>query len=145
MRTRHSRILLAAAMLLLATCQGKDVFEPGWVQQVGEVDPELSSVQLITVPATATVNVPFTVTVRTVGSRTCTRAFDADVAVSGLDVDITPFVQVARAAPYCSSDLTAFEHPVSVTIGSAGQARIRLHAHTRTGAEFTYDVLLTVQ
>jgi hypothetical protein len=55
------------------------------------------------------VNVPFTVTVRTLGSSPCTRAADMDVVVSGLNVDITPR-QSTPASPFCRDDLKAFEH-----------------------------------
>jgi len=138
-------IALGLLTLLVAACQTKGVFDPGWERAVGQVDPALSSVQMITAPTSARVNVPFTVTVRTLGRSPCTRAADMDVVVSGLNVDITPYDEYARTSPYCRDDLKAFEHTASVTVGTAGQARVRLHARTLAGADYTYDAAVTVQ
>ena len=135
---------LTSVVVLLAACQTKDVFDPGWTREVGVSDPEQSSVQMISAPTQARVNVPFSVTVRTLGSSSCTRVESTEVTVSGLDVDITPYDEYARKAPACTDDLHAFEHPATVTVATAGQARIRLHARTREGADMTYDAAVTV-
>jgi len=131
--------------VLAAACVNKGVFDPGWDRQVGAVDPALSSIQMLSAPTQAAANVPFTVTVRTLGSSSCTRAADTDVVVNGLDVDITPYDEYARNLPACTTDIHPFEHQAQVTVTTPGQARIRLHARTLDDQPMTYDATVTIQ
>lgn len=142
---RRNWTMIAVAAVVLAACQSKDVFDADWQRDVGVVDPALSSVQMISAPTQANVNTAFTVTVRTLGSSSCTRVAETEVAVSGLNVDITPYDEYTRSVPVCTTDLRAFEHQARVTVGTAGEARIRLHARTLAGAAFTHDVPVTIR
>ena len=136
---------LATTAVLLASCQTKDVFEPGWERAIGQMDPSHATVQAVSAPATATVNVPFSVTVRTLGSSICTRVANTEVSVTGLTVTVTPYDEYARTMPYCTNDQKAFEHTASVTVASPGTATIRVSARSLQGVPINIDRVVTVQ
>jgi hypothetical protein len=136
---------MVMAVLALAACSSKGVLDVGWERQLGVVDPALSSVQMLSLPTQVRANVAFNITVRTLGSRSCTRAQSTEVTVSGLNVDITPYDEHARTAPACSPAASwPIEHVASVTVSTAGQAHVRLHARTRAGVDSTFDAAFTV-
>ena len=107
---------------------------------MGALRPELSSIQMLEMPANATAGVSFEITVTTVGSSSCTRADGASVAVSGLVADVTPWDLVAPVGAVCTDDLAPFPRRVTLRFSGAGTATIRLHG--RGG--LTYEAALTV-
>ncbi len=111
-----------------------------WVREVGWLAPELSSIQMLKMPAQATAGVPFGITVTTVGSSSCTRADGADVVVSVLVADVTPWDRVAPQGTACTEDLAPFPRDVTLRFDLAGTATVRLHG--RGG--MTYQATLPV-
>lgn len=130
-------ILLVA---LLSACS--DPVAPGddWVRQPGLLLPELSSAQMLQMPAQARAGVAFEITVTTLGSSSCTRPDGATVSVSGLVADVTPWDRIAPAGTACTDDLHPFPRTASVRFDSPGTALIRLHGK----GDLIYEASLTV-
>lgn len=132
--TRRWLILGSLTVALLAGCASLLESER-WERVVGiiedtapvaDADPWWSPIQL---PEIVQSGVPFTASVITLGSSSCTRADGADVEIAGLVAEITPYDLTARNA-VCTSDLA--RHPRSVTLrfDSPGEAVIRVHGRT---------------
>jgi hypothetical protein len=138
------RRVIAGGLLLLAACStgtGPD----GWQRVVGRMEPELSSIQAVLMPAEAMVNVPFEVTLSTVGSSSCTRAAGALSSVAGRTAVITPYDLVAPPTTPCTRDLRAFPRTVSVKLTSTGEGLIRIRARGAEGRPTTFDVTIPVR
>jgi hypothetical protein len=138
------RRVMVAGVLLLAGCStgtGPD----GWQRVVGRMEPGLSSIQAVLLPAEAVVDVPFEVTLSTVGSSSCTRADGALASVAGRTAVITPYDLVAPAQTPCTRDLRAFPRTVPVTLTSAGEGLIRIQARGAEGRPTTFDVTIPVR
>src|SRR5688572_25596443 len=137
-----SRVLLTA--LLVSACA--PVTNPdGWRRVVGNVNPALSSIQMVNLPTEAAVNVPFTVTVTTLGSSSCTRADGTDVATNGLTATITPYDRVAPPDAPCTRDLRGFPHPVQLRFTTAGSARIIVIGREGSGGTTSHEFVLPVR
>ena len=137
-----SRALLA--VLLVSSCAL--VTNPdGWRRVIGNVNPALSSMQMVNLPTEAAVNVPFTVTVTTLGSSSCTRADGADVVTNGLTATITPYDRVAPPNTPCTRDLRGFPHPVQLRFATAGSARINVIGRDGSGQTTTHEFVLPVR
>jgi hypothetical protein len=144
MRRLASVILLAPAYLA-AACSSP-TGDDDWQRVVGTIDPLLSSVQLVFIPEGITAGQPFTVTVTTVGSSSCTRAAGADLAVSGGSATITPYDEIRTGSDLaCTDDLRPFPRDITLTLPSAGTAEIRIHGRDfRSDETVTYGVVVTV-
>ncbi len=83
--------------------------------------PEL---EVLSAPASVTVNQPFTVTVITHGSSSCTTPVGAKVEVEGLAAIIIPVDQKPLRSIPCSADLAKHPREVELTFSQAGEATI---------------------
>ena len=138
--------MLRAALAALLVCACSPFTDPsGWSRVIGTVNPSLSSIQMVNLPTEASVNVPFTVTVTTLGSSSCTRADGTDVDANGLAVTITPYDRVAPPGTACTRDLRAFPHPVELRFASAGEARINVIGRDGNGSTVSYEVVIPVR
>jgi hypothetical protein len=137
--------LTLGAVVAACAAPGTTDTSADWERRIGVVEPALSSIQMLKLPPEVRVGEPFTVTVRTLGSSSCTRAAGMDVASEGLSVELTPYDEYARNPAACTDDLHAFEHTARVTVAVAGQARVRLHARALTGEALRYDAAVTVR
>lgn len=121
------RALRLLSLVLFTGCSsvlGSDPTE--WRREVGVLAPELSSIQMLRLPAQATTGSAFEITVTTVGSSTCTRADGAAVQVSGLVADVTPWDRVAPVGMACTDDLAPFPRTVTLRFDVSGTATVRL-------------------
>jgi hypothetical protein len=134
-----------AAMILLAACSSNGTEPDEWRRVVGQIEPSLSSVQAVRVPAAAVVNVPFSITINTVGSSTCTRADGAAAAVAGQLALVTPYDRIAPDGTGCTRDLRAFPRDVSLRFSSPGEARIRVQARGLDHRTLIFEVLIPVR
>jgi hypothetical protein len=138
-----SRAVLAG--LLVCACSPFTNPDPdGWSRVIGTVNPALSSIQMVNLPTEARVNVPFTVTVMTLGSSSCTRADGTDVDTAGLRVTIIPYDRVAPPGTPCTRDLRAFPHEVQLRFATAGEARITVVGR-HEGSTVTHDLRIPVR
>jgi len=136
------RILAGLSFLALVACSS--VSEPNeWRRVIGVLNPSLSSIQAVHAPAEVTVNEPFTVTITTVGSSSCTRADGATSKVSGNTAEVTPYDRIAPRDRACTDDLHAFPRPVTLLFTSVGEGRILVV--TRTFDDVLRTVELTIQ
>jgi hypothetical protein len=116
---------------------------------VGTIDPGLSSAPVIDAPAEARSGVAFTVTVRTVGSSSCTTPDGGKVEVIGALARITPYDQVPDPGHdlFCTRDYVVHPRDLSVTLKQRGPARVRVVGFSASSADPVLDsveVQLTV-
>lgn len=128
---------------LLAGCSSITA-EDGWERQLGMVEPSLSSVYSLQLPAQVDAGVPFVGIVRTVGSSSCTRALDTESDVDGLTATVRPWDLYAREQA-CTDDLHPFPHPFTLTFNTAGQAKVVVHARKLNGEPHTIEQTITVR
>ena len=114
-------MLIGVAVL---SCTGAT--EPVWVRTVGLIDAELANSGALVAPQTATVGVPFDITVTTVGSSTCTRAAGATVIVTGLSAVVTPRDHMRVGNVACTRDLKGFPRTVRLQFDLTGAAIIQV-------------------
>ena len=136
------------ALLIPTACTSgtdPDVDADGWRRVMGTMEPAMSSVQAIKVPADIVAGVPFTVTLTTLGSSSCTRADGANRAVVGNMAVITPYDRIAPEGTGCTRDLRGFPRDVTITIAEAGPATIRIIARGIESPVLTYDATVTVR
>jgi hypothetical protein len=137
------RVYGSLILLLLLGCAAPSAPD-GWQRVVGWSDPTLSSVQAIKFPAEVTVNQPFTVTIITRGSSSCTRGDGAQAVVSQTVATVTPYDFVAPPNTSCTRDLHSFPREVSVTFTSVGPARLRLNTRRPDGVTSTHEWAIQV-
>jgi hypothetical protein len=136
---------LLAPLAFVAACSSP-TGEDEWQRVIGTIAPMFSSQQLLFIPEGITAGRPFTITVTTVGSSTCTRVAGADVAVTGAFATVTPYDRVPRGGVGCTRDLRGFPRDVTLTLPTAGAAVIRIRGRGFDGgAEQTYEVAVTVR
>lgn len=135
---RLTRLMLLAA--LLTGCSDPVAPDDDWERQPGLLMPELSSIQMLQMPAHARAGVAFEITVTTLGSSLCTRADGATVSVTGLVADVTPWDRIAPEGTACTDDLHPFPRAARVRFDTPGSALIRLHG----SGGLVYEASLTV-
>jgi hypothetical protein len=133
---------MTLTVLLLACTSGTEPDD--WRRVVGHVNPALSSIQAVSFPAQVQANVPFPVTVTTLGSSSCTRADGASVSRSDNLAIITPYDRVAPDGTACTRDLRGFPRTVMVRFGRPGEARLRFPTRNWQGESDTIEFSLTV-
>ena len=135
---------IAAALILGACSASRSTDADGWSRVVGTIMPEMSSVQMLQVPPTVTAGVPFSITVSTMGSSTCTRAAGMEASLNGLTLDVTPYDSVPTTPIPCTRDLRSFPRSLTHTFNSAGTAMIRVHGK-QGDRPITYEAQVTVR
>jgi hypothetical protein len=115
--------------------------EPNTERVVGTIDPAFSGVPVIDAPAQVRSGVAFTVTVRNVGSSSCTSPDGGQVFVSGTLARITPYDQVPADGHdlFCTRDYTPHPRDLSVTLKQSGQGRIRVVGLSASSADAVLD------
>lgn len=103
--------------------------------------PEL---EVIRAPGTASVNQPFTLTIITYGSSSCTTIDGAKVEVTGLIATITPFDRVPTGEVVCTADLASHPRTVELTFREPGEALIRVIGQNFDGAQTTKEQRITI-
>jgi hypothetical protein len=121
-----TRRLLFPPLLLLAACGGATGPDPGTRRVVGVVDVGGGSPRSRVAPDTVAAGAPFTVTVATFGSSSCTRADGAELQVRGLVAEIVPYDREAAGPVACTDDLRPFPRDVAVRFAGPGQGTVRV-------------------
>ena len=136
---------IAIALFFAACSRGPTTSADGWTKRVGVIGPELSSIQLLSMPAEVQANVPLDVTVRTLGSSSCTRAAELRTSQSSARLELTPYDEYAPRDRACTDDLHAFDHTARITIASPGTRTVRIIGRKFDGGEITYETTITVR
>jgi hypothetical protein len=96
---------------------------------IGYIESYTPGLRVITAPDTVRVATPFTVTVTTFGSSSCTQPAGATLTVTGLVATITPY-DLFSTGGGCTGDIAPRPHPVKLVFGFAGRATIRVRGYT---------------
>jgi hypothetical protein len=132
-----------ATALTLGGCHG--VSEPTWKLLPGYIDVAAGPAAVIEVPATARANAPFTVTVHTYGSPSCTRAYGATITIQGLVANVVPIDWQAPTGTECSDERKDFPRPVELTFTGAGDALIHVEGRDASGATVSVETPIHVE
>ncbi|HEY0038838.1 MAG TPA: hypothetical protein VGB66_19235, partial [Longimicrobium sp.] len=98
----------------------------------------------LVVPEAVSAGVPFTITVATFGSSTCTRAAGAEVRTQGSVAEVVPYDYVATDG-VCTADLRSFPRGVQLRFASAGPGVVRVRGVNGSGAEVVIERTVTVR
>ena len=100
---------------------------------------------VIEVPPEVHANQPFTVTVTTYGSSSCTTVDGADVQVTDVVVEITPYDrQPIGDNVVCTADLASHPREVVVTLSTLGHTTIRVVGQNFDGESIVEENIVTV-
>ena len=117
---RLSFLAACGAVACFLTDGEREVRVPGNLIYVGDT-------ARIQIPLRATVGMPISVVVTTVGDG-CYREGPTDVAVQGLTAHVAPFdYRTEGSDVICPSILREFRHEASLTFSAAGPAVVRIH------------------
>lgn len=116
-----------------------------WTRSPGIIEAGSTSMPIVAVPTEAILGEPLAIVVRTFDSSSCTVAAGADVSLSQSTADVTPYDWHAPPGTACTSDLHAFEHPVTLTFRSVGEAKLRVHGRRLGGGSVTYTYTIPVR
>ena len=97
---------------------------------------------VVDAPATASVSIPFDITVRTYGG-SCIDQGDTEVSVTGLRADIRPYDHFVTHLPpryACPDILHVYTHRATVRFDQSGTATVTVHGRVRPG-----DAAIAVQ
>ena len=138
-----NRRLAPAALLLLAACGGAT--DPEWRRVVGVVDVGDGAPGALAVPDTVVAGVPFTATVTTFGSGSCTRPDGAELEVRGSVADIVPYDRDATGPRPCTDDLAPLPRDVRVRFTAPGRALVRVRGRALRGGFADQEVGVVVR
>ena len=100
---------------------------------------------VIDVPPEVHANQPFTVTITTYGSSSCTTVDGEDVQVTDVVVEITPYDrQPIGDNVVCTADLASHPRDVVVTLSTLGHATIRVVGQNFDGESIAEERIITV-
>jgi len=126
----------------LLGCAG--LLGPEWDRQVGTIEiAEATLPPPIELPDTVEQGVPFASSVVTFGSSNCIRTDGAEVNVSGLTAQITPYDLVAVTGD-CNADLATHPRNVTLQFEEAGEATVWVQGRTGSGEPAQYEARLLV-
>ena len=134
--------LTIIGLALAAGCQG--LYQDSYLRP-GTLQFHTQPVE-ITVPATATRNVPFNVEFTTYGGG-CTERAPGTVGGAGLDIRIWSWQRVNVPGPNgaCTDELRLYHNVVAVTIRQSGTARLRIYGQREPGGDpFVFDTQVQV-
>lgn len=130
---------------LLPACSGPQTPQPSTKRVIGLIPvdrfPELT---VLDVPPEVRANQPFTITVTTYGSSSCTIIDGADVQVTGVVALITPYDRQPVGNIACTADLALHPRNVPVTLSTAGRTTIRIIGQNFDGKRTTKERIITV-
>lgn len=117
----------AYGILLIALATGCETATGAeWERQIGRLQIDLSSVQVVQAPATARVGEAVRITVTTVGSSNCTRAAGAELAVAGTVHEIVPYDLRAVSGIGCRRDIQGYPRTLTLEFEQPGSYTIRV-------------------
>ncbi|HEU4699809.1 MAG TPA: hypothetical protein VFS40_11560 [Gemmatimonadales bacterium] len=123
---RRSSLLAGAAAVIVGT-GACGLVEPDTRRVVGLIAAGgPAGAAVIEGPDTLRVGQGASFTINTFGSSSCTQPDGAAVAVTGLVAEVTPYDRVPRGDTYCTADIGARPHPVTLTFAQPGTAIIRV-------------------
>ena len=100
---------------------------------------------VIDAPPEVHANQPFTVTIATYGSSSCTTVDGADVQVTDVVVEITPYDrQPIGDNVVCTADLASHPREVVVTLSTLGHTTIRVVGQNFDGESIVEENIVTV-
>ena len=108
--------------------------ESSWERRVGVLPVALSAIQAVAAPTQVEAGVPFTVTITTVGSSSCTRGDGVELERTPARLQLTPYDWVAVRATTCTRDVAPFPRTVELMLATPGTYALRV-----TGAALPGD------
>jgi hypothetical protein len=127
-------------VLVLAVCVAPAASR--WQARLGTIEPDLRPLEL---PEEIRAGLEFTVTVRTVGSSSCTAAAGVESAVEGMRAVIRPIDRVAPDGSICTMDLASFPRQVTLVFPTPGEGEIVVVAHSLQGDTVAYALPVEVR
>lgn len=119
------------AMILLTACSPLASGPEQWERVVGIVEIGGEQAPPVEAPEAVAAGIPFTATVVTFGSGTCTRPDGAELEITGLEAEITPYDLEYRGpwekggyAIACTDDLAPYPREISLVFDEPGDAEI---------------------
>lgn len=141
MATRIPTWLFMLCVLMLPACVPTNPFTTKRV--IGQIPTDrVPELEVLRAPARASVNQPFTVTVITHSSSSCTTSAGAQVEVTHLTATITP-LDLKEEGP-CTADLAVHPREVELTFQQAGEATMRVIGQNFDGEPTTTEQLITI-
>ncbi len=137
--------LLGSAALAVGCSTPTASTDYDFARVAGVILPHASfASRVLVAPDSVRAGVPFTVTVSSFGSTTCTRADGATLIVAGVLATIAVWdrEQVGGA---CTDDLRQFPRDVSVQLLTAGRATIRVQGRAYPAGASGRDSLVVVE
>ena len=137
------RLLIAGALIGLLGCSNPN--SPTWTRDMGTIGihQHAATPGVLISPDTVRAGVPFTVTVTTYGSSSCTRPDESDVTTFGFLIEVIPFDQrLTRGV--CTDDLRAFPRAVTVTFPQPGRGLLRVRGRSLFGGTEVVERNVTV-
>jgi hypothetical protein len=138
--------LLAGVLISLLGCTS--LLGPDrWHRQVGMIDsgPDFTASPVV-LPEVVEVGIPFSATVYTLGSGSCTRPDGAEVEIRGQVAHVTPYVRQAVGDVVCTDDLVTQPREVRLRFDTPGEAVVRVHGRPwRTDRPGHFDARIMVQ
>jgi hypothetical protein len=137
--------LLSSATLTVGCSTSTGSTGDEFARVAGVILPNASfASRALIVPDSVRAGVPFAVTVSSFGSTTCTRADGATLTVVGVVATITVWDR-EQVGGGCSDDLRQFPRDVSVQLGSAGRAMIRVQGRAYPATAGGRDSLVVIE
>lgn len=135
---------VSLGLVFIAACSSP--FGPSWKRVIGTIEVGgQHSPSPIHLPSEIRSGVSFSATVVTYGSSTCTRADGADVQVTGLTAEITPYDLRRTGKAVCTDDLAPHPREVRLRFNTPGEALIRVRGRSIAVDEpAVYDTTVTV-
>jgi hypothetical protein len=145
MRTSYLTSISLLVLAMLPACGGPGTTPPTTERVIGLIPtdrfPELT---VLHAPPEVRANQPFTITVTTYRSSSCTVIDGAEVQVTGVVASITPYDRQPGGDVGCTADLAHHPRDVQVTLSSAGRATIRVIGQNFDGERTTNERVITV-
>lgn len=138
-----TRRLAVPALLLLAACEG--LADPAARRVPGVIDTGGGGDRSLAVPDTVAAGAPFTATVTTFGSSSCTRPAGAELEVRGLVAEVVPYDRDATRAQVCTDDLRPFPRDVAVRFAAPGRATVRVRGRDLQGRPAVVEARVVVR
>jgi hypothetical protein len=148
-RTEFPRLLRSAYLICLvlgvsAACTSLGGVD--WTVERAAIQHQAGDHLSLQVPATITAGVAATITLRTEGTRYCTRPSRTDVSAAGMLVTLEPYDSAYVGSLPCPSVPCDCAHTVNITFPSSGVATLRIIGRRGISADVVaVDTVLDVQ
>lgn len=139
-------------VILLPACSPLESAPERWERVVGIIEIGGEQPSPVQVPEPVVAGIPFDATIVTYGSGTCTRPDGAEVEITGLEGEITPY-DLEYRGPWerggyhiaCTDDLAPYPRDISLLFDEPGDAQIVVIGRPVPGdtlVEFRIDILV---